>query len=465
MADNPISSKPKVYSLLKLNQALQGLIERELGQRLFWVKAEIAQFTVSKAGHAYLELIEEVEGVKKASVQAIIWATSLSQLKLKLGDNYRALLKEGSEIVFLCHIEFHEIYGLKLRISDVDLSYTLGELEKRKQKNIELLKAEGLFTLNKATFEGRVIQRIALITSPQAAALQDFIQHLLRNEQGYKFQIDHFEAKVQGPDSPQSLLSALAKVDTTQYDALAFIRGGGSKLDLDAFNDLSLCKAVAQIEIPVLSGIGHESDLSILDMIVKSPHSTPTALADYLVDKMQIFESQMLEIFNFIQRSASQVVNLQTVRLERYSEIVSKYPLSSIQQKRGLIHHSAGALIRLSADKINENETLLRIYQQRLTQLPLKKIQDLEAPKLSQIQARLGQLLDYRLKVQLNSIQRIGEAIKLVEPKNTLKRGYSISRKGGKAVKDAGELEIGDEIVTSLFKGKVVSEIKKIEND
>ncbi len=465
MEDQTISSKPKVYSLLKLNQALQGLIERELGQRLFWVKAEIAQFTVSKAGHAYLELIEEIEGVKKASVQAIIWASSLSQLKIKLGENYKALLKEGSEIVFLCRIEFHEIYGLKLRISDVDLSYTLGELEKRKQRNIEILKAERLFSLNKETFEGRVIQHIALITSAQAAALQDFTQHLRRNEQGYKFQIDHFEAKVQGPDSPQSLIAALAKVDIKRYDAVAFIRGGGSKLDLDAFNDLALCKAVAQVEIPVLSGLGHESDLSILDMIVKSPHSTPTALADYLIDKMQSFESQMLEIFNFIQRSASQTVNLQQVRIERYSEILGKYPISNIQQKRGLIHHSAGALIRLSADKLNENETLLKIYQQRLSQLPLKKLQNVEAPKLTEIQNTLSQLLEYRLKVQLNSIQRIGEAIKLVEPKNTLKRGYSISRKNGKAIKNARDLKIGDEIITSLFKGKVLSEIKKIDHD
>jgi len=465
MKDVPPSKKPQVYSLLKLNLALQGLIDRELGQRLFWVKAEIAQITTSKAGHAYLELIEEIEGVKKASVQAIIWATSLSQLKLKLGENFRALLKEGSEIVFLCRIEFHEIYGLKLRISDVDLSYTLGELEKRKQKNIELLKAEGLFPLNKQTMEGRVIQRIALITSLQAAALQDFNHHLLRNEQGYKFQIDHFEAKVQGADSPQSLIAALAKIDTESYDAIAFIRGGGSKLDLDAFNDLNLCRTVAQVKIPVLTGIGHESDLSILDMIVKSPHSTPTALADYLIDKMQNFESQMLEAFNYIRRSASHGINLQLLKLERYSEILGKYPISSIQQKRGIIHHSAGALIRLSADKINENEVLLKIYKQRLTQQPLTKLKDIEAPKLNQIRERLAQILDYRLKVQLNSIQRIGEAIKLVEPKNTLKRGYSISRKNGKAIKNSSELQLGEDIETSFFKGKVISQIKRIENE
>ena len=459
------TAKPKVYSLLKLNQALQGLIERELGQRLFWVKAEIAQFTVSKAGHAYLELIEEVNGVKKASVQAIIWATSLSHLKLKLGDNFRALLKEGSEIVFLCRIEFHEIYGLKLRISDVDLSYTLGELEKRKQKNIESLKAEGLFTLNKQTYEGRVIQRIALITSSQAAAFQDFNEHLRRNEQGYKFVIDHFEAKVQGHDSPKTLLAALAKVPTENYDAIAFIRGGGSKLDLDAFNDLELCRAAAQIEIPVLTGIGHESDLSILDMIVKSPHSTPTALADYLIDKMQNFESQLLENFNHIRRAASHGIGLQQVKLERYVEILGKYPISNVQQKRGVIHNSAGALIRLSADKINENEVLLKLYQQRLTRQPQVKLKDIEAPKLADIKERLSRLLDYQLKVQSNTVQRIAEAIQLVEPRNTLKRGYSISRHNGQAIKDSKELKIGDEIESTLFKGRVISEVKRIENE
>jgi exodeoxyribonuclease VII large subunit len=460
-----MNTKPQVYSLLKLNQALQGLIERELGQRLFWVKAEIAQFTASKAGHAYLELIEEVEGVKKASMQAIIWSTNLSQLKLKLGHNFSSLLKAGSEIVFLCRIEYHEIFGLKLRISDVDLSYTLGELEKRKQKNIEILKTEGLFQLNKQSIEGLIIQRIALITSSQAAAYQDFQQHLLRNEQGYKFVIDHFESKVQGADSPQTLMAALGKINLENYDAVAFIRGGGSKLDLDAFNDLSLCRAVAQINIPVLTGIGHESDLSILDMIVKSPHSTPTALADYLLDKMQNFENQILETFNHIRRSASQRINLQRLKLERYAEVLAKYPISSIQQKRGIIHHNAGALIRLSAEKINDNEVLLKIFQQRLTHHPLAKLKDVEVQKLNAVQARLAQILDYRLKVQLNNIQRIGEAIKLVKPENTLKRGYSISRVNGKAVKDSHELQIGAVIETTLFKGKVISEIKSIENE
>lgn len=459
------TSKPKVYSLLKLNQALQGLVERELGQRLFWVKAEIAQFTVSKTGHAYLELIEEFEGRKLASSSAIIWAATLSMLKLKLGDNFRALLKNGSEIVFLCRIEFHEVYGLKLRINDVDLSYTLGELEKRKQKNIESLKVEGLFELNKQTFEGRVIQRIALITSSKAAAYKDFTEHLRRNEQAYKFVIDHYEAMVQGNDAPRSLLAALSKIDTANYDAIAFIRGGGSKLDLDAFNDLKLCRAAAQIDIPVLTGIGHESDLSILDMIVKSPHSTPTALADYLIDKMHNFENQLLEIFNQIRRTATLSLSSQQTKIERYLEILGKYPVSLVQQKRGLIHHSAGALIRYSADKINENEVLLKIYQQRISQQPLAKIKDIEGPKLKDLQGRLKQILEHKLQIQQNSVQRLGDAIKLVEPENILRRGYSISRIEGKAIKDSGELKIGDQLESTFFKGKVISEIKRIENE
>ena len=208
-----------------------------------------------------------------------------------------------------------------------------------------------------------------------------------------------------------------------------------------------------------------ESDLSILDMIVKSPHSTPTALADYLIDKMQNFESQLLENFNHIRRAASQGIALQQVKLERYFEILGKYPISNVQQKRGVIHNSAGALIRLSADKINENEVLLKLYQQRLTRQPQVKLKDIEAPKLADIKERLSRLLDYQLKVQSNTVQRITEAIQLVEPRNTLRRGYSISRHNGQAIKNSKELKIGDEIESTLFKGKVISEVKRIENE
>ncbi len=455
-------NRPKVYSLLALSQSIKRLLDDRIGQQSFWLKAEIAQVKMAGSGHWYLELVQEKDGTRLAAMQAVIWKLDFEQISDRHGAEVKDLLAAGQELVLRVMIDYHPLYGLKLLIKDLDLSFVLGELEKRKRETLARLREEGLLQTQKKLSGAMVYQRVAILSSEGAAAYQDFIQHLRENEFGYRLQADLFPVPVQGQAAADLIRKTLLQIPIENYDLIAIIRGGGSSLDLDAFNDEALCRAAANFPLPIETGIGHESDWSILDFVAYKAHKTPTALADHLLDKMAAFEASLQQIAESLQHKSKDIIQLERQMILAFSEKLSLIPLSQIREHRGRVHNSAGVLVRLSADGLRTNERLLERLALQFQEKPLTfiKAKQEQLEGLQQDLNRYGQAQMERLQKDLIHLQ---DRLDLLKPERTLERGYSITRKDGKSIRSVTEIELEQEIETQLKDGRLRSRVLKID--
>lgn len=456
-----MTESKKLYRLSQLGTALENWFEDRFQGQLFWVRAEIAQISFANSGHVYLELTEEENGLRKASFRASIWRDRHQLIKAKLQEHHSAILQQGSEIALQCSINFHKVFGLQLHIQDIDLNFSLGAAEQRKQETLKYLQKNGLLALNKGIPESLVWQRIALISSPQAAALKDFLEHLQGNEFGYRFKVKLFPAQVQGAKAAQELRTALTRIPSQDFDLIAFIRGGGSQLDLEAFNDKALCEAAARSTLPIATGIGHQSDLSLLDMVAKSPHITPTALADYLIDKMQAYQKKLELMIAQVGRSALQIIRQKDEHLNFELSQVKNAPLHWIQTLRGDIHRQANGIIRRSASFLNQHEEELRRTKQGLEDYP-KRLLEKQRIELAHQEKQLSDRTAHYLLQYQKNLHQLNQLLQSLGPAQTLKRGFSITRQNEKALRSVEHLQIGDEIETEFAQGKVLSTLTKI---
>lgn len=293
----------KVYTLKQVGQAIRNKIAEATQGAPFWVTAEIASFKVNR--HAYLDLVQHEDGEKVAVMKGIIWGGTLGRVMRELGDDSRNILKDGVETLFLARPNYHLVYGLSLVIEAIDHTYTISALERRKQETVAALKAQGLYDMNRETVMPRVVQRIALVASEGTAAYADFMRHLERNEHGHVYHVSLFNTMVQGETAASEMRMALEAIDPTRFDVVVAIRGGGSRLDLEPFNDLDLARTAARLPIPLLTGIGHDTDISVLDLIAHGHHKTPTAVADWIVDHNADFEAGLANMLTQVHTACS----------------------------------------------------------------------------------------------------------------------------------------------------------------
>jgi len=318
------------------------------------------------------------------------------------------------KIMLLAVVNFHEVYGLSLNIRDIDPTYTLGEMARKRKEVIERLRKESLLELNKGLLLPLVPQRVAVISSPTAAGYGDFFNQLDNNRYGYQFVRVLFPALVQGTDAEGSIIGALRKIAKYRhlFDVAVIIRGGGSAVDLNCFDNYALAAQIARCPLPVITGIGHEKDDTVADIVAHTRMKTPTAVAEFLVSGLRSFEDGVIEIQNRITRYTGRL--LQDVR----------YRLHSLARQLGYV---PGRAVSAQLNKLLLLLSSLRNFaNQRI------------------------QKTDYTL----DSTER---ALRLLDPVNVLKRGYSITRHEGKILKDASLVSKGAELDTTLYKGNIVS--------
>jgi exodeoxyribonuclease VII large subunit len=451
----------KIFSLLQLSAAVRKRIEDAAQGQHFWIRAEIASLRAPH--HAYLELVEHRNGNKVAVMRGLIWNTTYQQIRNALGAEQANVLKEGAEILFHASLHYHDVLGLSLWIDEVDLSFSLGELERRKAATIATLKAEGLFDLNRAVQERMVVQRIALVTSAGSAAYQDFMKHLEGNEYGYRFHVKLFPSTVQGDTAAQELRRAVTLIDPSHFDAVVLIRGGGSKLDLEPFNDLDLCRMLARLPIPVMTGIGHDVDVSVVDLIARSPHKTPTAIADHLVDKCVFFETGLNGFLVSIQHAMQGLVAGNRELLARYKANLVQQPAGFCRSRRGELHNAASQFGRLSIALLQGSRQLMLQHVSDLGRLPRQKLVEAEPARLLEIRNTLELVATRNLQLLLSRVHGMNDAVRLLAPDKLLQRGFSITRKDGMAVRHAAHLKPGEEVVTEFATGRTWSTINRID--
>lgn len=278
----------QTYSLKELCEWIQDLVESDLPDR-YWVRAEIASMSVR--GHCYMELIEKADnGILAAKVRATCWSNMYGLLSAYFTQETGESLHVGLQVLLEVSVEFHSVYGLSLNVWNIDPTYTIGDLAKQRQATINKLQLDGVMELQQALELPSLVRRIAVVSSSEAAGYGDFCDQLKNNRFGFDFQVQLYPAVMQGDTASRSIVNALSAIadQEEEWDVVVIIRGGGASTDLSCFDDYELANHCAQFPLPIVAGVGHTRDVSVVDMVVYSSVKTPTAAAEWLIDRVAV---------------------------------------------------------------------------------------------------------------------------------------------------------------------------------
>lgn len=450
----------KGIALSELCKKIFRALDDKFAFERIWVRAEINSCNSSR-GHYYLQLIEENQGQLEAKISANLWASTFKRLERKIGEDLPELLEEGTKVLLQVRVEFHSVYGLKLNIDDIDPTYTYGELAMRKQQTIAKLKKAGLHEKNNALDFPAVAQRIALVASSSSAGYADFVDQLAKNSYGYEFALELFETGVQGSRAEVELIEAFQKIDRKKFDLVVLIRGGGSKLDLDVFNGYDLCAEIANCPVPVITGIGHQTDWLVADLVAARALKTPTATADFLIEQMVEFETEIIETHDKVIESILLILQEKRQELTVASRDFANESVNRVQAESKLLLRTAFALTSSSKKLLEKNRLLNSESRQRLRSSVEFDI-DLFTESAKD---RLSRSVQNVLNGFSKDLEQNKKAISYLSPQNVLKRGYSITTFEGRTISDQNLPDEGDLIVTKSRFHRLESVLRKIEKD
>ncbi len=431
-APNKFGSKNFVFELYSLFfhmassitlRELQLSIKQTLTERFplaVWVTAEIAELKVNYSGHCYMELVEKSEGdtLSKAQTRAVIWRSNYGIISSYFLAQTGQQLTSGLKILVKVLVNYHELYGLSLQITDIDPSYTVGDAERQRQLTIAQLQKDGVWDMNREQPMPRLLQRIAVISSANAAGYQDFCCEI--EGSGYYFELSLFDAFMQGAGAEESIISALEAIATStqEFDVVVIIRGGGSANDLQCFNGYRLASHVAQFPAPIIAGIGHDKDVSVVDMVAALSLKTPTAVATMLTERMATIEGWL---------------DGAALKLHDAAVGITRSHLLHLEQLSTEVKARAGQLLEMQTNKIEQFKTSL---PERAEQL---------------------------LSIQRSKLEGLTSTVELHSPDHLLRLGFAVARVAGEAIKSADQVKIGQTIELEVASTHISAEIKAIE--
>lgn len=448
-------------SLYELTCRIRNAISTQLPGS-YWVRAEISEGRQNANGHFYCRFIEKnAAGTDIASAAGIIWAGTYVTLRARFERETGQRFGAGIKVLVRVRINFHERYGLSLLVEDIDPSYTLGDMVRRRKEIIEKLTAEGVVNLNKQLVLPSLLLRIAVITSETAAGFGDFCNHLAHGGHMFNIKIKLFPAIMQGDKVEQSVINALNAVlaESKDWDAVVIIRGGGAVSDLNGFDTYLLAANVAQFPLPVITGIGHDRDETVLDLVANVRCKTPTAVADFLIERLSK-ELELLENCAATLKVCAQ--NKLNAQLQRMDSFVALIPLvfSRVIDKEK-------ARYRILSERLpNAIQNVCRGERSRCERLVMRMEMNTKSMianmqnRLLHVSERLQFVVPAVLSRQKQRLESCERGIRLAQPERVLKLGFSLTLKDGKAVTDASQLSPGDRIVTRLSNGEVTSRVE-----
>lgn len=434
----------KRLTLYELNHLVKDVLESEMPDE-YWVEAELSECRESK-GHCYMELIQKDErsATPIAKASAKCWVSKWMLIRPYFERTTGQRLHAGMKVLLKVYPQFHEAYGFSWIITDIDPTYTLGDMARKRQEIIRQLKEEGVFDLQKELQLPLFCQNIAVISSETAAGYGDFCNQLTDNPYGFLFHTQLFPAIMQGDGVEQSVINALEEIFDVQsslsdmFDCVVIIRGGGATSDMSGFDTLALAENVANFPIPIITGIGHERDESILDMVSYLRVKTPTAAAAFLIEHLKEVRDSIEDLQNRMIHCAQQKLSALNSNLSAIADVIPR--LFSIVKTRqeARLDSLFSSLLSSIQQTILAQKSNLATFEQRIPML----------------------LVDRRLTAEYHRLEMLEEKIKSLDPALLLRRGYSITLFKGKAVRDPLALKKGDEIETRIEKGIIKSIIK-----
>ena len=408
-----------------------------------WICAEVSEIKVNYSGHCYLELVEKggKNQVPKAKVNAVIWKSSYFALSSYFSSSTGSDLAIGMQVLVKVVVNYHELYGLSLVVSDIDPRYTLGDMEREKQKTIQQLKADGIYDMNQSLELPYKLQKIAVVSSRNAAGYQDFMMEI--DSSIFKFDITLFDAFMQGNGAEESIIGALELIVNSkeEFDALVLIRGGGSQSDLACFNSYRLCSHLAQMPLPIIAGIGHDKDQSVADLVAALSLKTPTAVATYLVESISDLYETLIDRERLLSEKTKYILDINKQQLNNNAH---------------LIHSTYSDLTRKVEVKLASLTGDIKRMSDNLIMTRLNRVEF------------LSESLSHKSKLILNREQnRVNNCVNLIDsrrPESILSLGFAIVSQKGKAVKDSNGIDVGSEVNITLSKGSINAKITKINN-
>ena len=426
-------------SLFELNNLVREVITTDLSME-YWVEAELSEVREVR-GHCYMELVQKdmFSNTPVAKASAKCWKSKWMYVRPKFEQITGQYLHTGMKVMLKVYADFHEAYGFSWIVTDINPEYTLGDMAKKRMHIIEQLKREGVFDLQKELEIPMFAQRVAVISSLNAAGFGDFTRQLTDNSYGFKFQVELFPAIMQGEGIEGSVIAALDAINERldEFDVVVIIRGGGATSDMSGFDTLALAENVANFPLPIITGIGHDRDESVLDMISHTKVKTPTAAAALLVEHLEVVWQMLMEAEN-------ELVTVAQHRIEN--------------EKQRLSH---------IAEKIPVLFSLVKTHYENVLDKLLMTISSMINEKVSSekhnvllMEEKIKPLVDVRLQREKHHLMMLEQRVKALNPEILLKRGYSITLCKGKVVVDASMLKSGDEVETKVRKGTFKSIIK-----
>ena len=430
-----------IFTLLEVTMSIQKTLS-ERYKSSFWIKAEMNKLNYyQQSGHCYPDLVEKKEGKVIAEIKANIWKGDYQNINNNFLKVLKEPLKNGINILFSAKISYDPVSGLRLRILDIDPSYSLGDLEREKQETIDKLKHEGIYNTNKSLQLALLPKRIAIISVQTSKGYSDFMQIIETNSWGYKLFLMLFPALLQGDRAVETIVNQLNRIRRVKnhFDAVAIIRGGGGDVGLTCYNNYELSRAIALFPIPVITGIGHSTNETVSEMIAFKNAITPTDLADFLLQKFHNYSVP-------VQKAKETLIDKSRRRL-------SDENLKLFNSVRYFKSITGNLLIKSG----NEIQNKLRL----LLQLSVYFIQKNRESNVSLMIGLRRNVLNY-LNRSNKEIENIEKNIELMNPVNVLKRGYSITFMNGKVLKSVDDAREGDLLETILSDGDITSVTKKI---
>lgn len=407
----------RTFTLLELNHMVRETIERQMDGE-YWVEAELSD--LHDRNHCYMELVENdpFGPTPLAKARAVCWANRWTALRSKFERQTQQQLRPGIKVRMMVTPTFHEAYGFAYQVSDIDPDYTLGDIVRKRMEIIRQLKEAGIFDLQRELVLPRFAQRIAVISSAQAAGYGDFCHQIDDNSYGQSFSHELFAAIMQGEQVEQSVIAALDRINARidEFDVVVIIRGGGATTDMSGFDTLALAENVANFPLPIITGIGHDRDECILDMVSYMRVKTPTAAAAFLIDHLSEVYTALVSARERISRIAERHLAYEKMRLKQL------------------------------ADRI---PTLFALTRERQTK------------RIDALAHRLDSAATQRLERERHRLQLVAQRAQDQDPIHILRRGYSITLHNGHALRSGDELADGDIIETRLEQGTLKSEIRK----
>ncbi|MDE6010005.1 MAG: exodeoxyribonuclease VII large subunit [Muribaculaceae bacterium] len=443
-------------SLLDFTRAISQHINSNPGLREQWVVAELSDFRMH-GPHAYGQLIEkDAAGKTIARIQGTIWANALFQIRRKFFATTNRDIADGMKLMLKLTASHSPAYGLSANITDVDPSYTLGDIERLRREILDTLRREGIYDANRSEPLSPAPQKIAVISAAGAAGYGDFTNQLQAS--GFTFYPLLFQANMQGERTVPSILNALERIEMSVdfWDCVVIIRGGGATADLNWFDNLELARRVATYPIPIIVGIGHERDNTVLDYVANTRCKTPTAVAAFLIDRLTEAEARAEELTRLVTERTRNVLAAEQQRLAHMAAMLPVLAPSRLQYESNRLERAHSLITRLATAGVNRAKMRLSDLASRLARTAGTTISRHDA-RLANIPDTLRSLAGQRIRLASNSLDSAEKMIAVLSPEATLRRGYSITRIEGKAIRSAAEATPGTVIETTLPDGTICS--------